>query len=260
MKFRIVIPMAGRGSRYAQHGWDIPKPLIQVAGRPMIFWALESLQGLQPVEIIFVVLKEHEEQFDLTTSFKAVLNVPFRMVVIPDVTEGQLCTVMAAKEFINDDCGVLVASSDTLVIGNLLPEIELINKNPGGVISVMDLPGDQWSFAKADAQGNVLTVAEKVRISDNASTGLYYFSSGAGLVRHATQMIQNNERTRGEFYVIPVYTKMIESAERVVISTATAMWDMGTPAAKTIFENNIDRIKNQLSQMGEKGKLLKNAF
>ncbi|HUM66831.1 MAG TPA: hypothetical protein PLV32_13320, partial [Chitinophagaceae bacterium] len=169
------------------------------------------------------------------------------IVGIDDITEGQLCTVLAAREYFANNSGVLVASSDALVIGDMLPEIERVGDMLGGVISVMSLPGDQWSFAKADESGRVTEVAEKTRISDHASTGLYYFSSGNDLLRYADEMILHNERTRGEFYVMPVYNKFIRDNAKVVISGAKGMWDMGTPDAKRVFENNIEIIKKQMN-------------
>src|SRR5690606_23431453 len=98
---------------------------------------------------------------------------------------------------------VLIASSDTLVEGNIAHEINSTAWD--GIISVADLPGDHWSFAKTNDKGLVVDVAEKVRISNNASTGLYYFRRAIDFVEYGEKLIRDNERTRGEFYVIPVY-------------------------------------------------------
>ena len=70
-------------------------------------------------------------------------------------------------------------------------------------------PGDRWSFARTDASGRVVEVAEKRRISELASTGLYYFSHADELVATAREMFANGETTRGEYYVMPVYQKYI---------------------------------------------------
>src|SRR5690606_27192673 len=104
-----------------------------------------------------------------------------------------------------------------------------------GIISVADMPGDRWSFARTDENGRVVEVAEKVRISNQASTGLYYFASGRELLAVADEMIANGEKTRGEYYVMPVYQKYIARGRPVTVSPATAMWDMGTPEALATF-------------------------
>ncbi len=238
---KIVLPMAGRGSRYSDKGYDTPKPLINIAGQPMLFWALENLLTLDFTDLIFVVLSEHEVQFGVSDLIKTHLKGKvsadkIHVVCIPDVTAGQLCTVLAAKQLIDTTEAVLIAASDTYIKSPLQRDIDARPADCAGIISVINLPGAQWSFARTDNTGRVVEVAEKERISDHASNGLYYFSSGRDLVQFGEAMIQNNERTRGEFFVIPVYQKMIDVGCKVLISKAEEMWDMGTPEAKAAFE------------------------
>lgn len=247
---KVVIPMAGRGSRFAEKGWVGPKPLIEVAGRPMILWALESISNLAISEVIFIVLTEHETTFQISELLHGNINSPCRIISIPEVTEGQLCTVLAAKSFIDTPEGVLIMACDSLIIHqDLAGEIATIQRKKGqGMISVASLPGDRWSFAKINDNEEVIEVAEKKRISDYASTGMYYFSEGKQLVEIGEEMINRKEKTRGEYYVIPVYQKMIDNNAKIGISRATTMWDMGTPTAKAHFEQNLDRIKQALAQ------------
>ena len=238
---KVIVPMAGRGSRFHGEAYQVPKPLIEIEGKPMLYWALNSLKGLTYSEIIFVCLKEHEEQFkvsNLIRKYDADAIIHF----IDEVTEGQLCTVLSARDYFDKDESILIISSDTWVKGNLFEDIEAF-ADSDGLISVADLPGDRWSFAKTNNQGKVIEVAEKHRISDWASTGLYYFSSGRQLVHFGEQMIKNEERTRGEFYVIPVYQKMINEGMDIRISVADQMWDMGTPEAKLDFEAYLKSIE-----------------
>src|SRR2546423_530303 len=105
-----------------------------------------------------------------------------------------------------------------------------------GLISVAALPGNQWSFAQTDEKGNVIQVAEKERISDFASTGLYYFSNGRVFVERAEEVISRDERTKNEFYVIPLYQKYIDRGEAIGISLAKQMFDMGNPEALSASE------------------------
>jgi dTDP-glucose pyrophosphorylase len=129
--------------------------------------------------------------------------------------------------------------SDTIVKSNMNREIE--HKIPicQGIISVADMPGDRWSFALTDQQGKVLRVAEKQRISTYAGTGMYHFTNGRHFVRHSEQMIRDKATTKGEYYIMPVYQRMIENGEYITISKATAMWDLGTPDALNKYLNRI---------------------
>lgn len=236
---KVVLPMAGRGSRFANQGVTTPKPLIEIAGRPMVWWALQSLKELAFEQIVFIALREHDEQFQLKKTLPTLIpdGIKVDMIFLDNVTEGQLCTVLTADQFIDTEEDVLVASSDTLVLSSLAADIASRPENCAGLISVANMPGDRWSFAGIDAQGNVVKVAEKVRISDHASTGLYYFSSGRTFLRYGRQMVERQERIRGEYYIIPLYQKLIDDGQVIRLSFADEMWDMGTPESLTAFES-----------------------
>jgi len=221
--------MAGEGSRFTKLGLQTPKPLIQVAGRPMVEWALESLAGHTFSQIIFVVLQEHEASFGVISLLTKLAGEKCRVVLIDRVTEGQLCTVMAAKKWILPDEDLLIASSDTYVRSDLHKDIAKCTDDCHGIISVADMPGDRWSFVRTNSDGYVVAVAEKERISDMASTGLYYFSKGHEFIAAANEIIENHEKSVGEYYVMPVYQKYIQRNLGIKVSLASKMLDMGTP-------------------------------
>jgi NDP-sugar pyrophosphorylase family protein len=237
----VVVPIAGRGKRYADKGFERPKPLITVAGKPMLLWALKSLENVTYTKIIFIALKEHEQEYHISKLLNKYVGKPFEIVLIDEVTEGQLCTVLTAKDLFKPDDDLLIMASDSLIRSKIGQDIAGKYPDTKGIISVINLPGDRWSFAKTDNEGNVTEVAEKVRISNHASTGLYYFSNAGEFLRASSNIIKNKQKTKGEYYVIPVYQKLIERNERIKISIAEEMWDMGTPEAKELFENYLSK-------------------
>jgi dTDP-glucose pyrophosphorylase len=224
-----VLPMAGRGSRFSGSGYSQPKPLIPIDGTPMFALALGSIAKLSVRKLIVITLEEHDEHFNASELIEKHSPYPTEIVKLKDVTEGQLCTVMAAKEHIRLNEDILIVSSDTIIISNLHDDIRNKRSDCKGIISVANMPGDRWSFAKTDSTGRVVDVAEKVRISDHASTGLYYFSNGIELCDLADEILLKKEKTKGEYYVIPVYQKYINRGDFIGISVATQMWDLGTP-------------------------------
>ncbi|MDZ4715798.1 MAG: NTP transferase domain-containing protein [Cytophagales bacterium] len=232
----VVVPMAGRGSRYENSGFDLPKPLIHVADRPMILWALHGLKEFQVSQFVFVLLREHEERFGVMKLIRNHVKENVSFELLDSVTDGQLSTVLKAGEIIDVEEDVLVVASDTLVVGDIYADA--CASSWDGLISVANLSGDRWSFAKSNSMGEVEEVAEKVRISDQASTGQYYFRHGKDLVRFGSELILEGERTKGEYYVIPVYQKMIDAGLHIGISNTREMWDLGTPEAKLYFEQN----------------------
>lgn len=233
---KLVIPMAGRGSRFADQGIDTPKPLIEVAGKPMLDHALAGLSDLAFSGVIFVALREHDAASNLTARLKARFGDRCEVVLLDNVTEGQLCTVLAARELLDPDEDVLVGGCDTLVHGGLAEVLRNRDERLRGVLSVAQLPGDRWSFARADASGDVVEVAEKRRISDWCCTGLYWFASAAEFLALADAMIAANDRTRGEFFVTPLYGWYLQRGLQVQIAPCDVIADMGTPDAAAEFE------------------------
>lgn len=234
----VILPMAGRGTRFSNSGYTTPKPFIEVHGQPMFLWALKSIQGLDINKLIVIVLEEHRKLYNLDELLESNYSLPFQIVTLENVTEGQLCTVMAAEPFVNKDEEILIISSDTLVISDIG---EVIKKNKScveGIISTMvsDL-GNNWSFVKIDNFDNVIQVAEKNRISNLISTGLYYFKKTNNFFHYAHQLIEKNIRVNGEFYIIPVYELMLNDFLKIKIANSLQMWDMGNPQAKKIFED-----------------------
>jgi dTDP-glucose pyrophosphorylase len=232
----VVVPIAGRGSRFSTQGIIIPKPLIQIAGQPMIAWGLKSIENLDISNLIFVALREHELQFGVSKVLVNLTHGLAKIILLDDVTEGQVCTVLAARSMIDDEQDLLIISPDTYVVSNIEQDIRNKPQDCAGIISVADLPGNRWSFAEVDKNGRVVEVAEKSRISNHAGTGLYYFSKGRQFVEFADQMIKNQEKTRGEYYVMPLYQKFIGAGCQIILSEATQVWDMGNPQALREFE------------------------
>ena len=237
----LIIPMAGRGSRYTNVGYTTPKPLIEINGKPMLYHAFQSVKDVPFTKVIFIALKEHEETYGVNKIIKEQIVFDFELVLLDDVTEGQLCTVLEAAHFFQPNQSLLIAASDSFIESNIADDIATTNAD--GLISVINLPGEQWSFAKTDEQGHVTEVAEKTRISDHASTGIYYFKDALQFKHHAEALIKNKETTKGEYYIMPLYNKLIAEGANIRLSHAQSMWDMGTPEAKQKFEQYINETK-----------------
>jgi len=232
----VVVPMAGRGSRMGQY--SRPKPLIEIEGRLMVSWALESLADVVFSQLVFVALEEHERDYGVCRLLRSICPGS-EVVLIPEVTEGQLCTVLKARDHLLPDEDLLVCPSDTFMVSNIGREIRDRSRDCHGIISVKDMPGDRWSFARTDGDGTVVEVAEKKRISDHASTGFYYFSSCLEFLSIADDIVRDQERACGEYYVIPVYQHLIGLGKRVTLSKAAEVYDMGSEVAKTAFEKHL---------------------
>ncbi|MBL7860705.1 MAG: NTP transferase domain-containing protein [Cyclobacteriaceae bacterium] len=233
--------MAGRGSRFSEKGFVIPKPFISVLGKPIFQWALESIFDLHFSKLILVALRDHADQFQITKYIPEQLKDRTEIILLESPTEGQLCTVLACKNVLDENDDLLIISSDTYVKSNLNDSILHQKPDTRGIISVANLPGDRWSFAKPDHTGRVVEVAEKIRISDFASTGLYYFRFVKDIISIGEEMVIKKETHKGEYYIIPVYQKMIQRGDYIGISKAEEIIDLGTPEALADFIKKNER-------------------
>jgi len=226
-KLNILIPMAGAGSRFEKAGYTFPKPLIDVNGKPMIQVVVENLNI--DANYIFVVQKQHKEKYNLENLLN--LIVPnCKIVEVDGLTEGAACTALLAKDYINNDNPLFFANSDQYVEWDSNEFMYKMNENncDGGVVSFKSTH-PKWSFAKVNELNNIVEVAEKNPISDNATVGFYYWKKGSDFVKYAESMINENIRVNNEFYVCPVFNEAIKDNKIIKNYTINQMWGLGTP-------------------------------
>src|ERR1035437_6567497 len=111
----IVIPMAGRGSRFANAGFKDPKPLIPVGGKPMIQWVIDNVRPNQPHRFIFICLAEHLVAYPEIPVTLRRLCPGSEIVTVDQVTEGAACTVLLARALIDNDQPLMIANADQFV-------------------------------------------------------------------------------------------------------------------------------------------------
>jgi HAD superfamily hydrolase (TIGR01509 family) len=231
----ILIPMAGLGSRFAKQGYTFPKPLIDVAGKPMIQVVVENLNI--DANYIFLVQKEHYEKYNL----KHLLNLispNCKIIQVDGITDGAACTALLAKEYIDNDKSLLIANSDQYIDWISSDTMySLTNSFIDGGMLVFESTHPKWSFAKLDSDGYIKRVAEKDPISNIASTGIYYYKRGSDFVKYAQQMIDKNIRVNNEFYICPVFNEFIADDKLLVTKYVEKMYGIGTPEDLTTFLN-----------------------
>lgn len=221
---KVIIPMAGLGSRFSSQGYEDPKPLIQFLGKPMIQHVVEHL-GLQDYEHIFLCQESHVEKYKLHELFSSFLK-KYTIVEIDGLTQGAACTVMMADSWIDPDESVILVNSDQLVYWD--KNVTALEKgNFGGCIFCFPGEGSKWSYAKVNLQGLVTEVAEKVQISEHATSGMYYWKKWQYFMDAAQAMIVANDRVNNEFYVAPVYNYALD--KKITIEYVQDVDQVGTP-------------------------------
>lgn len=236
----IVIPMAGRGSRFANVGYIMPKPLIDVHGKYMIEYVTKNIKPKCEHRFIYLCLQEHLDKYDLKSKLE--LFAPGCIVVpVNEVTEGAACTVLLAEKYIDSSDALMIANSDQYVDVDI---DQYLDKQIGadGLIMTMFAEDPKWSFINYDSEGFVTTVREKEVISNEATVGIYNFAHGLDFVKYAHKMIEQDLRVNGEFYVAPVYNMLIEEGKKIryhnIGAVDDGMYGLGVPEDLEKFLKN----------------------
>jgi NDP-sugar pyrophosphorylase family protein len=232
----IVVPMAGRGKRFSDAGFLLPKPLIDVAGKKMIDVVYNNVKPAINHQFIFIVLEEHIQKYNVDAFLKS-LNPKNIVVSINHVTNGAAETVLAGKEFFNDNNELMIVNSDQFIDININDYINFSYID--GKIMTMYANDPKWSYVSLDDHNNVVQLKEKEVISSNATVGIYNFKRGKDFVKYAERMINKNLRVNNEFYVAPVYNEMILDKCKIntfnISSDLQAMYGLGTPEDLSLF-------------------------
>lgn len=233
----IVVPMAGRGSRFAKAGYEMPKPLIDVHGRPMIEYVTKNICPKCEHRFIYICQQEHLEKYDLKATLERI--APGCVVVTVDhITEGAACTVLLAEKYIDNGDPMMIANSDQFVDTDINEYLRTM-ENHDGLIMTMPADDPKWSYIKYDENGFVTMVREKEVISNEATVGIYNYKHGSDFVKFAHQMIEKNIRVNNEFYVAPVYNEMIEAGQKIAFCDVGAkMHGLGIPEDLNAFLEN----------------------
>lgn len=230
----IVVPMAGRGSRFTQAGYKMPKPLIDVFGHPMIEYVTKNISPDCEHRFIYVCQEEHLKKYGLADELER-MSPGCVIITIDHITEGAACTVLLAEKFIDNNDALMIANSDQYVDTDINSYLAAIGNNDG---LVMTMPADdpKWSFIKYDKNGLVTMVREKEVISNEATVGIYNYKHGGDFVKYAHQMIEKNIRVNNEFYVAPVYNEMVSAGMKIVFCNVGAkMFGLGVPEDLNFF-------------------------
>jgi dTDP-glucose pyrophosphorylase len=203
----------------------------------MYSWAVDGLPLDLASRLIFICLREHLQDSALERDIRErYAGLSPEIISLDKVTDGQACTVLTARDRIDTADALLIFNADTHCPTTLKQALANHGGHVDGILDVFRGEGDHWSFARTEFDGRVVETAEKRRISEWATTGLYYFRHGQDFVRHTENMIRSQERSNGEFYVAPVYNRMIAAGADIRINPVNEIWVLGTPEELNAFE------------------------
>lgn len=235
---KIVIPMAGLGSRFGLAGVQEPKPLIRVNGKTLIEHSVESLNI--DGDYIFITRKYSETKYNQELSELLKKIKPNSVEIIVDSEQyGAADTCLYAEDLINTDESLIITNCDQILAWNSDDFIEFLNKeNPDGCVAIFESDNPKNSFAKI-YDGIVTEIQEKNPISNDALVGLHYWKNGKNFVQSAKKL-KSEYKNLGikEAYIGPTYNYMISHFQRIVPyrMPKNSYISLGTPEDVAVYE------------------------
>ena len=218
---KVIIPLAGKGTRLRPHTHITPKPMLKVAGKPVMAYVMEDVQRLGYVEqVIYITghLKEKVEDFA-----KASFNIPsvFIEQVVQDGTAG---AVALARPYV--DQPVLIIFVDTIFDADL----SVVNRTDAdGIIWVKEVEDYQrFGVVVTDANGNMTKIIEKpsTPISKRANIGLYYIRNWK-LLYEGIDWVLTQPKNKGEYYLTDAFQYMIDKGAKIKVIDVQGWYDAG---------------------------------
>ncbi len=226
---RVIIPVAGVGTRLQPHTHTVPKPLIPVAGKPILAHILDPLIGLNPEEILFVVGHLSGQIKDYISKN---YNIPVRYVQQNELLGLGFAILLALREL--DDGPIMVVLGDTIAKAGF----EKVFKKKGNCIGLKEVD-DPRRFGVAVVENDkIIAFEEKPKHprSNLAIIGLYYFENSDILKKHLEKLVELDKKTGGEIQLTDALEFMIKAGQTFRPCMVDGWYDCGK--RETLLETN----------------------
>ena len=227
---KVIIPLAGKGTRLRPHTHITPKPMLKIAGKPVIDYVMEDLQRLGDIEqVIYITghLKDKVEEYARAT-------YPFDATFIEQkVQDGTAGAVALARRYV--DQPVFIIFVDTIFDADL----SVVKRTDAdGIIWVKEVEDYQrFGVVVADGDGNMTKIVEKpsTPISKRANIGLYYIKNWKLLYEGIDWTLQQ-PKNKGEYYLTDAFQYMIDHGAKIRVVDVHGWYDAGEQG--TLLETN----------------------
>lgn len=224
----IIIPMAGKGIRFSQSGFSLPKPLIKVANKKMYQHAVDCLPLDLATKLVFIIREDEFSKF-LMAHIRQHYNDNYdcAIVLLDNETKGQAETILKSAHVLNTQQPTLIHNCDTYVSFSWPSS----DKDLGdGAVVLFNSSEERWSYAKLNDAGNkIIEMQEKKVISSHASSGTYFFKDTPLLLKNIQKIITDDIREKNEYYLSSVYSLMLTEGKNITPLKSNKMLCFGTP-------------------------------
>ena len=230
---KAVLPLAGKGTRLRPHTHHTPKPLLKVAGKPVLAYILDDLLALGVQEMVFIVghLREAMEAW-IESEYPDIEG----HYVLQEVQDGTAGAIALAEPFVDEE--LLIAFPDAVL------EVDYglcasLPSSYAGVIWAKEVEDYQrYGVIVTNADGTMARIVEKPRepISKLANIGLYYIRDHELLFEGVRHTLAAGAGPAGEYYLTDAFQYMVDHGSRIMTAPVVGWWDAGKP--ETLLETN----------------------
>lgn len=231
---KVIVPMAGRGSRLRPHTLTVPKPLVPVGGKPIVHRLVEDIAAVcsEKIEEIGFVIGDFGADIE-----KELIKVAEKLgakakIYYQDKPLGTAHAVLCASEML--DGPVVVAFADTLFKADFK-----IDPNADGILWVKQIEDPSaFGVIKMNDKGEIIDFVEKPStfVSDLAMIGIYYFKDGLALRKECEYLIDNDVIKGGEYQLPDALRRLTEAGKKFKPGEVTEWLDCGNKEV-TVFTN-----------------------
>jgi glucose-1-phosphate thymidylyltransferase len=243
---KLIVPMAGRNSKLGPHTLNTPRPLIHVAGKPLLGHLLDKLAQVKITEAIFIVDEDNQELKNFISK-----NYTFKSrYILQKERKGLAHAIFGAKNFFQNE-EVMILLADTLIDTNLE---SLRRTKADGIIWTKQVKDPRHYGVVFMYDGMITQLIEKPEtpISDKAIVGLYYVRDSGKLFTAIEFLLKNKILTKGEAQLTDAFQCMINKGAKIISGDVKVWQDCGT------VENLLETNKYLLSKVKSSNGDLKN--
>ena len=230
---KAIIPLAGKGTRLRPHTHHTPKPLLKVAGKPVLAYILDDLIAVGVHEMVFVVgyLRDAIEAW--MAEVYPDLKVHYVLQKVQDGTAG---AVALAEPYVDEEVLIVFADAVLEVDYGL---VRTLGPEYGGVIWAKEVEDYQrYGVILTRPDGTMSTIVEKPKepVSRLANIGLYYIRDHALLFEGIHHTLASKPGPGGEFFLTDAFQYMVDHGSKILTAPVEGWWDAGKP--ETLLETN----------------------
>lgn len=236
----VIMPMADPPSRRVPEGFCRMAPLTVIDSTPVFEHARANLGA--DTRCVFIVREEDYRRYNLAYLFGIFVR-KFEIVRVDEAPKGPACAALAAAQHIPDDQPLVVARPDQVLDWQSESWWDFLGReDPDGCIVTVSTNNPQWrhEYVAADADGRVLDVAAKKRISPLATTGVYYWKRGRDFTQSARQLVAKDLSSNNMFHLCSVFSQDLAAHRDVRSYRVANMWDLSSPAGVAEYRSLLD--------------------